>query len=83
MKMEFLSSRSVQNSNLTLETDEQKGEKKKRGGSSFHPLGKDFYVLCAATRPATAQERVRRRVEIVENDKQGESYSNRKTRSWI
>lgn len=60
MKMEFLSSRSVRNSNLTLETDEQKGEKKKkrrkRGGSSFHPLGKDFYVLCAATRPARKGE---------------------------
>lgn len=31
VKMEFLSSRSVQNSNLTLETDEQKGEKRKSG----------------------------------------------------
>lgn len=50
VKMEFLSSRSVQNSNLTLETDGQKGEKEKIPGGSFHPLGKDFYVLCARTR---------------------------------
>lgn len=41
MKMEFLSSRSVQNSNLTLETDEQKGEKK-AGRKFISPLGKGF-----------------------------------------
>ena len=62
VKIEFLSSRSVQNSNLTLETDEQKGEKRNDAGSSFHPLGKDFYVLCARVPGlAAAHERVRRR----------------------
>lgn len=42
--MEFLSSRSVQNSNLTLETDEQKGEKK-AGRKFISPLGKGFLCI--------------------------------------
>lgn len=83
--MEFLSSRSVRNSNLTLETDEQKGEKKKKKKESgeevhFTPWERIFTYYARLPVP---HERVRRRVEIVENDKQGESYSNRKTRSWI
>lgn len=45
VKIEFLSSRSVQNSNLTLETDEQKGEK--RSGEFISPLGKGFLRIMA------------------------------------
>lgn len=40
--MEFLSSRSVQNSNLTLETDEQKGEKKSGEEVHFTPWERIF-----------------------------------------
>lgn len=87
VKIKFSSNRSVQNSNLTSETDDWRGKSARRG-DYFTPWEKIF-TYNARTRGNVRRGRkgeaftAAQRGEIVENDKQDESYSNRETRSWI